>query len=192
MVKIKIGFSGPPCSGKTTTVHEVVVELRKLGIKADVLSGIERTPIYDIKRMKNINEHNISLMNHVLQESLHMRRPDIDVILVDRTVLDIWIDLDVSAKVGHYGRSKSIKEAMRGYINSWLETYDLIFKFNELPFKDDGLRLNNMKWRDELIKYYKKFNIDNEDSSKNIVSLTDINISFICNSIIKKLEEIPE
>jgi len=187
MVKIKIGFSGPPCSGKTTTVHEVVVELRKRGIKVDVLSGIERIPLYNVNRMYDVTEHNISFVNHILQESLHSKRPDIDVLLVDRTVLDIWIDMDITAVVKGCKKCEFIKKAIQDYTNNWLKTYDLIFKFNAVEFKDDGLRLNDMAWRNELIEYYKHVNEDDTDLNKNIIPLKIIDILFISDVIIEKL-----
>jgi DNA polymerase III delta prime subunit len=186
MVKIKIGFSGPPCSGKTTTVHEVVVELRKRGIKVDVLSGIERIPLYDINRMYDITEHNISLMNHVLQESLYTKRPDIDVLLVDRTPLDILIDMEISAVVEGCEKCEHIKTAMTDYTVEWMNTYDIVFILPPLKFKKDGLRLENEPWRINIIKLYKDLLIVKGDKQK--ITLSKINIKVICDEIIDRLK----
>jgi len=174
----KIGFSGPPCSGKTSTIHEVVVKLRNLGVKVDCLTSIERTPLYNVNNMSNELEHNISFVNHVLQESLHMRRKDIDILLVDRTVLDIIVDLQVSCS----GYNK-IGFAMVDYAKFWIETYVTIYLLPPREFKSDGQRLEDMKWRDSIIKRYND-TIKYEEYN-NVVKLEKLDINYIVNKIFK-------
>jgi hypothetical protein len=174
---IKIGFSGPPCSGKTSTIHEVVVGLRELGVKVDCLTSVERTPLYDVKNMSDPLEHNISFVNHVLQESLHMRRKDIEVLLVDRTVLDIMVDFQVSC-----GKSSMIGFAMEEYGKCWIETYDKIYLLPPRKFKSDGQRLEDVEWRNNIIKFMDTINCEDY---LNMVRLVDVKIVDIMNEILK-------
>lgn len=129
----KFGIIGTSCAGKTTLAHAVVSRLKSYGILADGLFSQDRRFSFDISYLESEAAQNWMVSNLIAQEVNLSLRNDVDVLITDRTPLDLY---------AYYALQYDtpLSQACWGYVKEWMKTYEAVFYLPPLPYQDDNKR----------------------------------------------------
>ncbi len=127
---MKIAFIGTHGTGKTTLCYNLVGELKKQNINADMVKEVARLSPLPVNRKTSLEAQTWILMTQVAEEIASASRHD--VVVCDRSVLDNYAYLAFAC-----GRQKAIER----FVDFWMKSYDVLFKVPvvEAP-AEDGFR----------------------------------------------------
>tara|TARA_Y100000034_G_scaffold131395_1_gene192029 strand:- start:2232 stop:2783 length:552 start_codon:yes stop_codon:yes gene_type:complete len=168
MKKIKIGIIGTTCSGKTTLVFGLIHRLRKEGYNCEGVIGTDKVYPFNKKKLDTDDEAQVYVMlQQAFLETRKMLQDNIDILITDRSLLDFFSYYKYCMK-----SRKPYYRAMKGLVEQWIKTYDIIFYLRPLKYVNDGTRPSEKFRRevDEVIKKdLKMYN------SKNVYIVTEFN-----------------
>jgi hypothetical protein len=159
MQKMKIGFIGNGCTGKTTSMFNLFSRLKRekvhVGYVSDVARGAPFNPaLFDTDPAARLH----SLFNQLAHECAHTVREDVHVLLCERTALDwymyyLWTCENVGVQ-----SSRTIADL----VGAWMESYTHLFYFDDSAFDyvADGFRPASSTLRDEMkVKYHEAYSL---------------------------------
>lgn len=127
---MKIAFIGTHGTGKTTLCYNLVGELKKQNINADMVKEVARLSPLPVNRQTSIEAQTWILMTQVAEEIASASRHD--VVVCDRSVLDNYAYLAFA-----FGRQKAIER----FVDFWMKSYDVLFKVPVVDApSEDGFR----------------------------------------------------
>ena len=134
--KYKIALSGTNCSGKTTLALDITARLKgEHHYLAEVVSSQDRKITWsDAHFPVNPVAHYGMVTNLILAETQAVLKGDADVVLVDRSVLDLF----AIAKYDH--PDSELINALGHMVKAYCATYESIFVLDPLPYQADGKR----------------------------------------------------
>lgn len=133
--KLTIGLIGTACSGKTTMALKLGGRLREAGIRAEVSSSVDRTMTWPVSSYAADHlAHYGMLAAHILKETQLVLSPDTEVVIVDKTPLD----LAAYCVVDHPNHLET--EKFRLLCLDWMQRYSRLYYLPPLPHVDDGKR----------------------------------------------------
>jgi len=149
---IKVALIGTHGTGKTTACHELVGGLKKKGVNAEYLGETARKAE---QRGLKINEGTTLgaqlwiFHTQIARELEFLARPDVDVLVCDRCVVDNYMYL--INKFGHQG-------VIDEMVNSHTGTYAYLFKvpINEKYRTNDGVRSTSPEFQERIDRLLKK------------------------------------
>lgn len=136
MIKHKFGLCGTSCCGKTTLSYAILSRLKKYSILADTVSNLDRTFCWDIKYIETELAQNWHITNLISKEIERSLREDVDVLVTDRTPLDLFAYYS-------YQHNTDLSKAMLNYIKEYIKTYDCIYYLPPLEYQYDNKRPSN-------------------------------------------------
>lgn len=171
----KYAIIGTSCSGKTTTVYNVVGELRKEGYHIEGIISSDRHYTFDAKKLDYMPEaQSYVILQQAFLEANLSTRDDIEILLSDRSPLDFFAYFQYCLA----DIQEPYFEAMEKLAWTWAKTYDAIFYLEPLPYVSDNKRPND-EFRlgvDKVIKGYLEvlpnlIKINNEDRINDIIRI---------------------
>ena len=157
--KNKIAFTGTNCSGKTTMAMDVTARLKYRGVLAELVSSQDRKITWRDEHFPvDFRAHYGMISNMVNAEVQAELKGDADVVITDRSVLDLY-----SIAVTDHEYVEHIKN-MEWYIRSWATTYTKIYYLDPLTYQDDGKRPDDsfrMKTHSKLLGIIELYKLDN-------------------------------
>jgi len=132
--KIKIGFCGSHCTGKTTLANRIARFLSKqyeVGVVKEIAREFKKEELRDCKTQYKI------LISQVKAEN----EKDEDIIVCDRTVID---NLAYLQQICGY-KFIEVENKINSMLINYVGTYDIIFfcLIEGIPLIDDGFRFTN-------------------------------------------------
>jgi len=174
----KYAIIGTSCSGKTTTVYNVVGELRKQGLHIEGIISSDRHYTFDAKKLDFMPEaQSYVILQQAFLESNLSTRDDIQILLSDRSPLDFFAYFEYCLK----DDNEPYYQSMKQMVWSWAKTYDAIFYLEPLPYVSDNKRPDD-EFRlgvDKIIKSY----------LPNLPNLINVNNGDRINEIIRVIKE---
>lgn len=141
---IKIGFIGTHGVGKTTTCYDMVASLKKLGYNACLANEVARMCPFPINKESTIKT-SLWIFSQQLKQELEIKT---DILICDRTVLDVLV-------YSKYNKNELFLH-LSPFIKEYMKTYDLLFYIK--PVKDfplqDGIRSIDKTYRDRIDKWF--------------------------------------
>lgn len=144
---MKIAFLGTHGTGKTTLAHDVVVNLKKLGIDADFMNEIARNCPFPLNENTTKKSQVWIILNQIVAE---MESEDkCGVLICDRSVLDGYCYY-----VNKFGRSPVLENLVKEH----LKTYDKLIR---VPIRKgflvkDKIRSTDEKFQKDIDKQFDK------------------------------------
>ena len=146
----KIGFTGADSTGKSTLIEAIYLRLSNIWrVQSLIVGDIARSSPYPLVDQQNIYSSNWILEQVVISEVSLQRIADI--VICDRTVLDIWIFSRLAASLGSI--SDNQLDSFRYKIRQALRSYHVIFYSvidNEIPVKLENVPNSKLKIREEF------------------------------------------
>jgi hypothetical protein len=135
MKKPKYAIAGTSCAGKTTLTYALVSRLKQYGILVDGVLNSDRRITFD-PDLLNTQEHpQMWMVNNIIQKEIELSlQPDVDLIISDRSVLDLM------AYYTYQYPNSPLRLALWGVMQEWIKTYDTIFVLDPLAYQDDQKR----------------------------------------------------
>lgn len=134
--KLKIAFTGTNCSGKTTTALEVTARLKaQHHYLAEVVSSQDRKITWkDDHFPVDPRAHFGMISNLILAETQAELKGDADVVITDRSVLDLY-----AIALTDHPHDQLIAD-LGVAVRAWLKTYTKVYYLPPLPYQEDGKR----------------------------------------------------
>lgn len=174
----KYAIIGTSCSGKTTTVYNVVGELRKEGYHIEGIISSDRHYTFDAKKLDYMPEaQSYVILQQAFLEANLSTRDDIQILLSDRSPLDFFAYFDYCLK----NEEEPYYKSMKNMVWNWVKTYDAIFYLEPLPYVSDNKRPND-EFRLGVDKIIKNYLVD-------LPNLIKINNEHRINDIIRIIKE---
>ncbi len=135
MAAFKYAFTGTNCSGKTTMALAVTARLKRQAILAEIVCSQDRKISWkdDYFPFTPIAHYGM-ITNLIHAEVAASLKGDADVIITDRSVLDLYAIMATD----HPDHSMTL--ALEPTILEWLETYTRIYYLAPLAYQEDGKR----------------------------------------------------
>lgn len=132
----KFAFTGTNSSGKTTMALEVTARLKyPYGVLAECVASQDRKTSWDSRHFPaTIEAHFGMIARHVYAETEAALRGDCDVVVCDRSVIDL---LSI-ARVDHPNDTRL--EGLTAYVKAWASTYDAVYYLPPCEYVADGKR----------------------------------------------------
>lgn len=136
----KIGFTGTHGTGKTTACLELVTQLKKLGVDANIVTNTARSCPLDINESATTDAQ-LWIMGTMMKKELESKS---NVVVCDRTLLDV---LAYTQRV-----NPVMAEKMEPFIKEYLKGYSIIFYMRpkEGYLREDGRRSINLKFQQDI------------------------------------------
>jgi thymidylate kinase len=140
--QVKIGFTGPQGSGKTTAAAETMADLRKKGYDAHMVTEVARSMPRGLSINKEATwQSQTWIFGRMICKELETKG---DIIICDRTLADV-LAYTMRIDAAYAG-------TMRPFIHQYMKTYDLIFN---LPARkeyliDDGIRSTDHAFQQQI------------------------------------------
>lgn len=133
----KIAFIGTSCSGKTTAAMGVAHALKKQSVLTGlVISEDSKMPWNWRYFPKDFIAYQGMFARQMYAEVEITLRPDIDVVVSDRSILD----LAAIAITDHPTK----EQVLKSIVDSWIHTYDYLFYLPPIEnYQEDGVRPPN-------------------------------------------------
>lgn len=174
--KIKIAIVGTHVSGKTSLCYEVVAELKKQNLRADVAREASRLSYYLAADIRNFEMQLDLLTRHVSEELESLRTSDI--VICDRSVIDVWAYTQNLPRENLSKKEIAYIKSMEKFIQFYIDSYDIIFRkntFYDVQDSTDPLLVGSSDFQqkilDDINRYIEDKNIEvidiQEDNSKN-------------------------
>lgn len=159
LAAFKYAFTGTNCSGKTTMALAIAARLKRQAVLAEVVCSQDRkiswkddyfpfTPIAHYGMITNLIHAEVSA-------SL---KGDADVIITDRSVLDLYAIMATDHP------DHKMTKALEPTILEWLETYTRIYYLAPLTYQEDGKRPADdfrMRTHAMLRRFMAEYNLPN-------------------------------
>jgi hypothetical protein len=171
--KIKIAIVGTHVSGKTSICYDVVAELKKMNLRADVAREASRLSYYLAADIRNFEMQLDLLTRHVSEELESLRTSDI--VICDRSVIDIWA---YTQNLPHEELSKKEKiyiDSMEEFIKHYVDSYDIIFRkntFYDVLDSKDVLLVGSADFQQKILD---DINYFIEKQNVNVIDIDDSN-----------------
>lgn len=137
-VKYKFALIGTSCSGKTTTAYALTSRLKSYGILADGVFSQDRKFSFDKKHLLTKEIAQQWMVNNLIsKETDTILHDDIDVLITDRSALDLM------AYYVHQFPTSVMMQSMLEYVLTYLGTYTKLYYMKPLPYQDDNKRPND-------------------------------------------------
>lgn len=131
----KYAVAGTSCAGKTTLVYALISRLKQYGVLADGVLNADRRINFDPALLEKEEKTQLWMVNNIMQKEIEVEmQPDVDVIISDRSVLDLM------AYYTYQFPMSSLCSAQQRVVNEWIKTYDTIFVLDPLQYQEDGKR----------------------------------------------------
>lgn len=160
----KVGFTGADSTGKSTLI-KIINPIFENNCRTEtlVIGDIARSSPYPLVDKQNIFSSNW-IFEQIQTQELHLQRT-VDILICDRTILDVWIFSSLAASLGHI--SDNQLHSFRKKIRRALRTYDAIFYRlidDTIPIRLENLPDSELKIRErfeeELLSSIKEFKHD--------------------------------
>jgi nicotinamide riboside kinase len=146
----KIGFTGADSTGKSTLIKTISLELKDdFRIANLVIGDIARSSPYPLVDRQNICSSNWILDQvQVLEFSLQRTS---DILICDRTALDIWIFSNLAASLGNISSDQlnlfccRIRKALRDYHSIFYTMID-----DKIPVRAENLPTSELRIREKF------------------------------------------
>jgi len=147
---LKIGFTGTDSTGKSTVINKLA-KLVSNGHTIKVLSigDIARHSPYPVIEQQSI-ESSYWILKQVISSELTLQY-ETDVLICDRTVLDIWVFSMLSAINGLISHQALYLFSQE--VRAWLRTYKVVFYGvidNSIPVNVNNVPNGNLKMREQF------------------------------------------
>ena len=131
----KFAFTGTNCSGKTTMALETTARLKaQHHCLAEVVSSQDRKITWDYAHFPDSLVAHYGMMATLIQaETQAALRGDADVIITDRSVLDLY-----SIASHDHQIDCPMKDGLRHLMEAWMETYTVVDYLPPLAYQADG------------------------------------------------------
>lgn len=135
MSQFKYAFTGTNCSGKTTMAMAVAARLKRHAVLAELVSSQDRKVTWkdDYFPFTPVAHYGM-ITNLIHAEVQAMLKGDADVIITDRSVLDLYAIMCTD----HPSHSMTI--GLRQTVLAWMSTYTKVYYLAPLPYQEDGKR----------------------------------------------------
>lgn len=159
MSKFKYAFTGTNCSGKTTMALAVTARMKRQGILAEVVSSQDRKITWkdDYFPVTPVAHYGM-ITNLIHAEVQAMLKGDADVVITDRSVLDLY----AIAKTDH--PESMLITQLEPAVLAWMSTYTKVYYLAPLAYQEDGKRpADDFRMRThEMLRYLMgKYNLPN-------------------------------
>lgn len=136
----KIGFTGTHGTGKTTACLELVTQLKKLGVDANIVTNTARSCPLDINESATTDAQ-LWIMGTMMKKELESKS---NVVVCDRSLLDV---LAYTQRV-----NPLMANRMEPFIREYLKSYNVLFYMQpkEGYLREDGRRSVNLKFQQEI------------------------------------------
>lgn len=151
-----IAFTGNASVGKTTTLMRLVYDLKVAKIRVGYLADSIRGTLMDMKYADPPEGRRLILFRHLENEMIQILRPDTEVLLLDRSVIDWYIYLlhsCIGLEIGTlYGHTHVYEQLMLQEARK----YTAIFHFvtEGFDYIDDGFRPKDDSLRSAVDQHY--------------------------------------
>lgn len=134
---IKVAMIGSSCAGKSTLVYSLIGRLKKQGILAEGVVSTDRKFSYPKSLLVESEDIQCNMIfNQLALETYWASRHDVEVLVLDRTPLDLWCYYEAS-----FPQMSNKKEMVRDLVMRWFDqNYDHVFYLPPLPYQFDGDR----------------------------------------------------
>ena len=134
---IKVAMIGSSCAGKSTLVYSLIGRLKKLGVLAEGVVSTDRKFSYPKRLLVESEDIQCNMIfNQLALETYWASRHDVEVLVLDRTPLDLWCYYEAS-----FPHNSKKKEMVRDLAMRWFDqNYNHIFYLPPLPYQSDGDR----------------------------------------------------
>lgn len=156
-MKTVIAFTGNASVGKTTTLMRLVYDLKVAKIKVGYLADSIRGTLMDMRYADFPDGRKLILFRHLENEMIQILRPDTEVLLLDRSVIDWYIYLlhsltETPPEGTLYGNSHVYEQLMLHEARK----YRAIFHFvtEGFDYVQDGFRPPDDSLRDRVQPLY--------------------------------------
>ena len=132
----KFAFTGTNCSGKTTMAMETTARLKaQYHCLAELVSSQDRKVTWSDAHFPYALDAHYGMMSTLITAEVQASlRGDADVIITDRSVLDLYSIASFDHPQGH------LLKGLRALMESWIETYTTIYYLSPFPYQADGKR----------------------------------------------------
>lgn len=130
----KYGLIGTSCAGKTTLAHTLTGRLKSYGVLVDGVYSQDRKLTFDVSYLETEMAQNWMVTNLITQEVAMESRSDVNILLSDRTPLDLL------AYYAYQFPDSPLFAAMKAYVLEYCKTYAALFYLEPLPYQDDNKR----------------------------------------------------
>ena len=157
--KYKFALTGTNCSGKTTLALDITARLKKNAILAEIVSSQDRKITWkDAHFPVNPRAHWGMMTNLIHAEIQADLKGDADVIMTDRSVLDLYA-------IATYDHPEAeLIAKFETAVLAWASTYTKIYYLEPLPYQEDNKRPNDsfrMATHGQLLKLFDLYQLDN-------------------------------
>lgn len=150
----KYAIIGSSCSGKSTLTYSLVGRLKKSGIRAEGVVSTDRKFNYTHEQLIQSEDVQCNIIfNQLANESYWSARKDVDVLILDRSPVDLICYYHAS-----FPEQSKKFECMTALALEWQKQYTRIFYVPTLPREEDGKRPDEkfIKEADDLIRLWVK------------------------------------
>lgn len=178
----KIAFFGNGCTGKTTSMMNLMCKMKLWKFKVGYVSDLSRSITFPPDKFDtDVNARLHILYKQIASECEQTVRPDCDYVLTERTSLDWWIYYDWTCE--NIGKEKD--SAHFTAASSWAKSYDLIYFMEDstIDYISDGFRPESTKLRDEVSSKYNQVYKYLVKQGHNVVKISNPDVS-------KRVEEV--
>ena len=140
----KVALVGTHGVNKTTIAYELAGALKRRGRTVELLTEIARECPFPLNEQATAEAYQWIIARQVQLEI--EKSPRADVLICDRSVLD-----NFAYYARRFGRTGMEAEALDGYCQAWMQTYDLLVR---LPITEalapDGFRSTDTRFQQEI------------------------------------------
>ncbi len=135
MSQFKYAFTGTNCSGKTTMALATAARMKRMAVLAELVSSQDRKISWkdDYFPFTPVAHYGM-ITNLIHAEVQAMLKGDADVIVTDRSVLDLYAIMCTD----HPDDPMTI--GLENAVLAWMKTYTKVFYLAPLPYQEDGKR----------------------------------------------------
>lgn len=153
--EIKIAFTGSVSSGKTAAALETAAQLKQRHFRVSLVESVDRRHPWDNGYFpQNPQAHVGMITRQIAAEVEATLRADTDIVVCDRTVMDMY----AVAMVDH--PDSILIQSLEPLVNQWATTYVAAYYLEPFPLHADGFRPDLdfvMRCREEVLGYLRTF-----------------------------------
>jgi nicotinamide riboside kinase len=145
---MRISFTGPQCSGKTTLLEKCKSHY---GDRFDYVEEVTRPAL---KEGLQINEQgNNKTQLYILGE--HIENDNLENVIMDRCIIDGWVYTSYLSMEGKV--SDIVRTVFDRTFDSLIRNLNIVFYTKPVPFVTDGVRSTNEKFRKNITSIFETF-----------------------------------
>lgn len=172
----KIAFLGNGCTGKTTSMMNLVSKMKLWELKVGYVADLSRSITFAPDKFDTNDQARLHVLyKQIAAECEQGVRNDVDYVLTERTAMDWLIYYAWTCN----NISLDPNPVHAELVNQWAQTYDLIFYMDDekIDYVADGFRPASTKLRDEISTYYADVYITLRDMDLPIVKVASDSIA---------------